>query len=199
VSLSAPPPAVGGASVTTPAQAVASEPCPLCGAPLHHEQDWCLHCGAAARTRLATSPNWRGPLVALAVVLTLSLGVLAAALVALAGDGGASGSPASTALRTASAPVTPAQASTAPSTSTPGSTTAKRAPPATATARGRLGTSTSVRGFSPAAEEAALERFRRANETTAPNPGLPKIKFPKIKLHKIKLDLPKISLPSSTG
>lgn len=61
------------------------EMCPLCGAPLRLEQSWCLHCGAAARTRLAAQPRWKALVVALLVVVVLSLGVLAAALVKLAG------------------------------------------------------------------------------------------------------------------
>jgi hypothetical protein len=60
----------------------------LCGAPLHSEQEWCLRCGAAARTRLARAPRWKGLIAALAVVVALSLGVLAAALVSLAGGSG---------------------------------------------------------------------------------------------------------------
>ena len=67
--------------------------CPLCGSPLHPEQEWCLRCGAAARTRLATSSNWRAPIVTVAVVATLSLGVLAAALVKLAGNFGSTTTP----------------------------------------------------------------------------------------------------------
>ena len=70
-----------------PAQ-VASPPresCPLCGAPLDAEQSWCLRCGAPARTRLAAQPKWKALVVALVVVVALSLGVLAAALVTLAG------------------------------------------------------------------------------------------------------------------
>jgi uncharacterized OB-fold protein len=61
------------------------EVCPLCGAALAPEQDWCLHCGAAARTRLAASPRWRAPVIALVVITALALAVLAAALVKLAG------------------------------------------------------------------------------------------------------------------
>ena len=60
--------------------------CPLCGAPLRPDQDWCLRCGAAARTRLAATPNWRAPAIALALLVALSLGVLAASLVSLAGS-----------------------------------------------------------------------------------------------------------------
>lgn len=61
-----------------------AEACPLCGAGLHSEQEWCLSCGAAARTRLAAAPSWKGLMATLAVVVALSLGVLAAALVKLA-------------------------------------------------------------------------------------------------------------------
>ncbi|MFZ1153595.1 MAG: hypothetical protein WAN93_01680 [Solirubrobacteraceae bacterium] len=61
------------------------EMCPLCGTPLQAEQSWCLHCGAAARTRLAAQPKWKALVVAMVAVVVLSLGVLAAALVTLAG------------------------------------------------------------------------------------------------------------------
>jgi hypothetical protein len=74
----------GAGEVGVPGTA-GGEACPLCGAPLHPEQEWCLRCGAAARTRLAASSNWKAPIIALAVVGILSLGVLAAALVKLAG------------------------------------------------------------------------------------------------------------------
>jgi hypothetical protein len=53
---------------------------------LHGDQEWCIRCGAAARTRLAATPNWRVPIAAGAAVIVLSLGVLAAALVDLAGS-----------------------------------------------------------------------------------------------------------------
>jgi hypothetical protein len=59
--------------------------CPLCGAPLDPRQEWCLTCGAAARTRLAAPTNWKAPIIALAAIGTLALGVLAAALVNLSG------------------------------------------------------------------------------------------------------------------
>jgi uncharacterized OB-fold protein len=62
-----------------------TEACPLCGSALKPEQSWCLRCGAAARTRLAAQPKWKALVVALVAVVVLSLGVLAAALVALAG------------------------------------------------------------------------------------------------------------------
>jgi uncharacterized paraquat-inducible protein A len=63
-----------------------SESCPLCGAALGERQEWCLRCGAAARTRLAATPRWRAPLLVLSAVIVLALGVLAVALVSLAGQ-----------------------------------------------------------------------------------------------------------------
>jgi hypothetical protein len=98
----------------------------LCGAPLHPEQEWCLRCGAAARTRLSATPNWKAPIVIVAVVAALSLGVLAAALVKLAGDEGASTSSTTT---VATAPAATAPAATAP---------AATAPPGTATTPGAV-------------------------------------------------------------
>jgi hypothetical protein len=75
--------AVAGA--VAPMQQGAAEACPLCGGALHGEQDWCLRCGAAARTRLAATPNWRAPLVTAALVAAIALCVLAVALVKLVG------------------------------------------------------------------------------------------------------------------
>jgi predicted amidophosphoribosyltransferase len=71
---------MAGTSVPAPRDA-----CPLCGSPLRAEQDWCLRCGAAARTRLAAPPKWKGLAIALTFVVVLALLVLAAALVRLTG------------------------------------------------------------------------------------------------------------------
>ena len=68
-----------------PATHVAREVCPLCGQTLGPEQDWCLRCGAAARTRLAAPAKWKPLVLALTAIALLSLGVLVAALVKLAG------------------------------------------------------------------------------------------------------------------
>jgi hypothetical protein len=89
VSVAAPPPAATDPDAAPRASVTTTDSCPLCGAALDRNQDWCLSCGAAARTRLAASPNWGAPAVALAVVVVLALGVLAASLVKLAGDSGA--------------------------------------------------------------------------------------------------------------
>jgi hypothetical protein len=125
-----------------PAQAepgieTAAEACPLCGAPLAAEQEWCLRCGAAARTRLAAAPSWKGPLVAVAVVAVLALAVLAAALVKLAGDTGPAPAPltrtvTSPAAATTPTAVPPGAATSAPATTAPATTTpATTAPGAT--------------------------------------------------------------------
>jgi hypothetical protein len=71
---------------STPLAPEPTEPCPLCGAPLGATQEWCLRCGAAARTRLAATPRWRAPLIALAIAIVAALGALTAALVSLAGQ-----------------------------------------------------------------------------------------------------------------
>ena len=116
----APDPA-GDANPPTP------EGCPLCGAPLDSEQEWCLSCGAAARTRLAMSSNWKGPIIAVAIVAALSLAVLAVSLVSLAGNSGSK-------TNATVSVVTSAGTATATST-TPAATT-----PATATITGYPGT-----------------------------------------------------------
>ncbi len=133
MSVAAPPPAAARADVGADPSQTAVETCPLCGSALHRDQDWCLRCGAAARTRLAASPNWGPPAAALAVVIVLALGVLAASLVKLAGDSGAS--PA-TITKTV---ITPAPAS---STSPSASAGASASGTSTGTGTGTAGTST---------------------------------------------------------
>jgi hypothetical protein len=115
-----PPPTTG--SVPGPV----GDSCPLCGGPLDPDQEWCLRCGAAARTRLAASSNWKAPMIAVAVVAGLALAVLAVALVKLAGNSGSSTTPvASSANGPASvtspgtATTTPAASATTPAASTP--------------------------------------------------------------------------------
>ena len=127
------PDLLAGVNATAPPP----EACPLCGTPLRPEQEWCLHCGAAARTRLATSSNWRAPIIAVAAVVALSLGVLAASLVTLAGESG-SRTPATTTVTTAPAAGTPTTATTTsaaatPTTSAPNATTPGATTPAVTT------------------------------------------------------------------
>jgi hypothetical protein len=157
-----PPSSVPSAVAQPPTQAFAQQPlpptrpapgeaCPLCGAPLDPQQDWCLNCGAAARTRLAATPNWKAPIAAIAVIAALALGVLAAALVKLAGGSDSGAAPVTTTITTAPAAgalTTPTAATTGvPTTSTPstpgavapGATTASTAPAVTAQPTGAGG------------------------------------------------------------
>jgi hypothetical protein len=113
---------VSGAPAAVAAGAAGGE-CPLCAGDLREEQAWCLRCGAAARTRLAASPNWRVPVIALASAGVLALGVLAASLVKLAEEPPA---PIATTQTVTEPPTTTTPGipgSTTPGTTTPGTTT----------------------------------------------------------------------------
>jgi hypothetical protein len=86
--------------------------CPRCGASVAPEQDWCLECGAPARTRLAPTPNWRAPVALVAVIILLAGAALAFAFTSLTSDDGNVAASATTA-----APVQPNE--TTPQTSVP--------------------------------------------------------------------------------
>jgi uncharacterized OB-fold protein len=60
-------------------------PCPVCGADFEPRQNWCMECGVAARTRLAPTPDWRVPVLAIIAVELLSLAILVWAATKLAG------------------------------------------------------------------------------------------------------------------
>jgi hypothetical protein len=60
--------------------------CPRCATAVGPDQDWCLACGAPARTRLVPTPNWRAPVAVLATVILLAGIALAVAFVALTND-----------------------------------------------------------------------------------------------------------------
>ena len=148
--------------------------CPLCGATLRPQQEWCLSCGAAARTRLAAAPNWRLPLAVIAAVAALSLGVLAAALVKLAGDSSPGRSQATTIAPATSAATTPGTATAQPpATSQPGAAATQRgvAPPqpgSTATTGG--GTAPSTRA-APTGAAGRLTPGAGATSPTGATPG----------------------------
>jgi hypothetical protein len=99
--------------------------CPRCGANVAPEQDWCLECGAPARTRLAPTPNWRAPIALLAVVILLAGIALAFAFTSLTSDdGNVSAATATTApaqpndtMSQPSVPTAPAATTTSPSAS----------------------------------------------------------------------------------
>ena len=60
--------------------------CPRCSSPIGPEQDWCLECGAPARTRLAPTPNWQLPTVAIGAIIAIAGALLAFAFVKLTSD-----------------------------------------------------------------------------------------------------------------
>jgi hypothetical protein len=147
MSVTAPPPtgSTGSAGTTPPGTPTPfGEACPLCGAPLHPEQEWCLSCGAAARTRLAASPGWRGPIVTLVVVLVLSLGVLAGSLVKLAGGPATAATQTTTVTTAAAVTPTPSGPTTAQTTAAPTTTIPSTQPHVGATTTTTTPTSTAI-------------------------------------------------------
>jgi hypothetical protein len=158
-----------GVGAPQPVGAELSEACPLCGTPLHREQEWCLHCGAAARTRLAATPNWRVPVGAILAVMAISLAVLAAALVDLAGSSTPTRTQVTrtvTAPAAASAPAATAPATPAPATATPGAPATTR----TAPTQGAIapGATSGARGSAPASPAGGLVAPARARSGATP-------------------------------
>ena len=119
---------------TTAAPPTDGTACPRCGAHVAANQDWCLTCGDAARTRLVPTPNWRLPIAIAGVLCALALLVIAASFVQLTRDDApvATTAPAATTATTAPPPATtappttaapPAATTTVPGATTPGATT----------------------------------------------------------------------------
>jgi hypothetical protein len=159
---------VSVAPPTSPVPTAAAPPtdaaCPLCGAALDPTQEWCLRCGAAARTRLAASPSWKWPVIALAVVVALSLGVLAAALVTLAGGSGHSKTAPTTVIVTTTPAVTTPTATVSPTTT---------AVPDTSTPTNGLSTPTTTSGAAKGASTAPASTTPAGASTgTSTAPGL---------------------------
>ena len=60
--------------------------CPRCGAAMTDEQEWCLRCGAAVGTRIATAKGWRLPLAITGILVILAAIAVAIAIIQLADD-----------------------------------------------------------------------------------------------------------------
>jgi hypothetical protein len=105
--------------VTLEAPASGTIPCPRCQSPVAPDQDWCLECGAAARTRLAPTPNWRVPVIVLAIVAVLAGAGLAIAFVALTDDNAKTPSTATSAPAVATEPTAAPPPTTPPTATTP--------------------------------------------------------------------------------
>lgn len=103
--------------------------CPRCSSPIGPEQDWCLECGAPARTRLAPTPNWQLPTVAIGTIIAIAGALLAFAFVKLTDDDDV---PAAGTTPTAVVPTTPPAVITPPPavTAAPTATTTAPAQPA---------------------------------------------------------------------
>jgi hypothetical protein len=166
------PPADGVPAGGRPDRAPAAEACPLCGAPLAPEQDWCLRCGGAARTRLAASPRWTGPVVGVAVVALLALGVLAASLISLAGGSSTKTGPATTTVTIPAVTVTP---TTAAPTGASGATSSTGAT-GTTSSTGASGATSSTGKSGATASTGATSTTGTTSRTgpsgTAAKPGL---------------------------
>jgi len=128
--------------------------CPRCSATVAEEQDWCLECGAPARTRLAPTPNWQVPAIAVGAIVLIAGALLAFAFVKLTGDDGTTPSQ--------GAPVIATQPAVAPPVVAPTVTTPT--PTATATTPSQTQTTappTTVPGQPPAAGGATQTTPRR--------------------------------------
>lgn len=121
--------------------------CPRCSATVGPEQDWCLECGAPARTRLAPTPNWQLPTVAIGAIVLLAGALLAFAFVTLTGDDGLPAGTTPTAVVETAPPagvVPPPVVTTTPTTVAPTATTTAPADPVApaTTVPGQTGSST---------------------------------------------------------
>jgi hypothetical protein len=141
-------------------QVPGSIPCPRCAATVGPDQEWCLSCGAPARTRLVPTPNWRAPIAVLAVVILLAGIALALAFVSLTNDS----EPAPPVNSQAPPPSATAPATTAPTTAAP--TTA--AP--TTTAPATTGSSTGT-GTASTAGTGSTGKTSTGRSTTTTAPG----------------------------
>ena len=141
-----------GSRSAPPATAIA-EVCPLCGSAIAADQDWCLHCGAAARTRVAATPRWQPPLLLLLVLAAICVAVLAAALVKLArGSGPAPAALTRTLPNVAAAPgaaSSPGAATTPATTSTQGAGAAQGNTTSTGTTPGAAATTPTTATTAP--------------------------------------------------
>jgi hypothetical protein len=109
---------------TPPPPAQAERRCPRCGAQLSAEQEWCLDCGTAVGTTIASPRGWGVPLAVVGGLLALAAIALVLALVELAGP----------AERVTEVPATPTPAGAPPvasATPTPSATATPEATPTT--------------------------------------------------------------------
>jgi hypothetical protein len=124
--------------------------CPRCGRSIAPDQSWCLECGAPARTRLVPTPNWRAPVVVLALVIVLAGIALAVAFAALTNDNepaapvNSQAPPPSATTAQPAAPAQPAPTQAAPAPTTAAPTTAAPGTAGTGTGTASTGTASTA-------------------------------------------------------
>ena len=144
--------------------------CPRCGATIRPDQSWCLECGAPARTRLVPTPNWRAPVVVLAVVILLAGIALAVAFVALT-NGNEPAAPVNSQAPPPSATTPqPAPATAAPTTAAPTTAAPTTAAPTTAAPTTGSGTTTG-QGSSTGKSTTSTGQSTSTGQTTSPGEG----------------------------
>ena len=156
--------------------------CPRCSSPIGPDQDWCLECGAPARTRLAPTPNWQLPTVAVGAIVVIAGALLAFAFVKLTSDDATApaGTTPSAVVETSPAPgAAPPAATTTTATTTapagatvpstvPGQTATTGTSPTTATTPSR--TTTSSRPATTPARTTTGNRPATTGTTSSPLP-----------------------------
>ena len=155
--------------------------CPRCSAPIGPDQDWCLECGAPARTRLAPTPNWQLPTVAIGAIVAIAGALLAFAFVRLTNDDGVApaGTTPSAVVETAppAATVPPAVTATVPTATT----TAPAGPAVPSTVPGQTPstvpatTATTPRAPTPPAGTATIPRATTPRTTTSSPATTPRV------------------------
>lgn len=151
-------------AVETPPEA--GRRCPRCGHGLREEQEWCLHCGTAVRTRIATTPSWRLPLALLAGLASLIAVGLVLVIFQAADDVDPATQPAPA--QPTPAAVTPAPTPPPASGATPPPASGATPAPTTALAEWPAGTTGWTIVAATVPDRAAAER--RAQEIVAVGP-----------------------------
>ena len=142
--------------------------CPRCSSPVGRDQDWCLECGAPARTRLAPTPNWQLPTVAIGAIVVLAGALLAFAFVKLTSDDATA--PAGTTPSAVVETSPPAAAAPPVATATQTVTTTAPAGPAVpSTVPGQ--TATTTRSRTTTAAQPATTTTTRSRTSTASQPA----------------------------
>lgn len=144
--------------------------CTHCGARLAADQDWCLECGAAVRTRISAAPDWRVPLAIVGAVVTLAAAALIFMLVSLSNSANRSAAAA-----VAAAPATKAPPAAAPAKAQAGATTRSSSTAAATTSPtpGIASWPAGVKGFTVVLGVIPAKAAAKASATKIASAGIP--------------------------